>query len=442
MVNSRGPQQDMGLAKRKRVTIIGGGAVGVSCGYYMQRAGHEVTIVERGDIGKKGATYGNAGVIADFERLAMNQPSLPRQLWGMMSWNDGPMSFALTRHFFTHTTSFGLRFLAACLPGQAERSSHGLAEINKRAGAAWKEILADLPEEHSDVLTSCPVMHACDEDHWGGLSSATKVRRARGSALTVCENRQELAAHEPAFADEKNFPTVRAGVMYDSMYIRNPSRLVGLVCTELFQKKYGGTLVRGSVVDVRGTDVVVETGDSQKEVIRSDVVVLACGAQGLNLLPKIGEDTAPLDTERGYSIAFTGEAARSLQTSIGWTPLKFFFTPMEHGLRVAGISELGGLGPATPEHYDWLERKARMLLPSLPPRDKKHDWIGYRPSLPDMLPVISWSDRNPDIFHCYGHGHFGLTQAAVTGKLAETMVSGSEPHFDPTPYRIDRFRLW
>ena len=115
---------------------------------------------------------------------------------------------------------------------------------------------------------------------------------------------------------------------------------------------------------------------------------------------------------------------------------KFIMTPMAEGLRLAGTVEFGGLQlPANMKRAEMLLQHARALLPELDATSGK-PWMGFRPSLPDSLPVI---DRLGPITLAFGHQHLGLTLAAVTGELVRDLVLGAPPAINPAPYRLSRF---
>ena len=423
--------------ERKRVTVVGGGVVGTCCAYFLQRAGHSVTLVDRGGFGQ-GTSWGNAGIIADYERIPFNNFGFVRQVPHMLAINDGCVSFVYTKHLLTTSLAFCLRFLRCCTPSVSAHSADVMTALHNQAGPAWDEVLTEFPASKVSSMMGSQIIQVADKSHWPGLKSFTLERRERGSELSPSENLTELRSLDPALSVSGNFTSLHgAAVAHGARFFKNPSQLVADI-SEVIQHRYKGTLLQAEVIDVKEGNVTVRSKDGKVSTIEGDIVVLAVGPFGLELLPRIGEAKAPMDVERGYSIAFRGEGAEGFTSAVGWTPHKFYFTPMEDHLRVAGIVEFGGLGPKNEARLDWLERKARAQVPSLPPRDKASDWVGYRPSLPDAVPVISWSKNNPQALHCYGHGHFGLTQGAITGKLVESMVAG-KPLFDTTPFALDRF---
>jgi D-amino-acid dehydrogenase len=113
--------------------------------------------------------------------------------------------------------------------------------------------------------------------------------------------------------------------------------------------------------------------------------------------------------------------------------------PLRSGLRLAGTAELAGL--AAPPNYErahTLVRAARVAFPELR-TDGARPWMAFRPSLPDSLPVIGRAPRHRGVYLAFGHGHKGLAQAAVTGKLIQELLDGKEPTVDLTPFRPTRF---
>jgi len=117
----------------------------------------------------------------------------------------------------------------------------------------------------------------------------------------------------------------------------------------------------------------------------------------------------------------------------------FVVTPLETGLRVGGAVELAGLErPPNFARSRAMLEKARLFLPGLKTEGGR-EWMGFRPSLPDSLPVIGQARRVPGVFYAFGHGHLGLTQAAATGRLIRELVSGEAPPIDLTPFRPTRF---
>ncbi len=116
----------------------------------------------------------------------------------------------------------------------------------------------------------------------------------------------------------------------------------------------------------------------------------------------------------------------------------FGLTPMDQGMRAVGTVELGGLNnPPSKKRIDYIVRCAKELLPQL---DKHEDeWLGFRPTLPDFLPVLGPSLKNKNIIYAFGHHHLGWTLGAITGKVVSGIVAEENTNLDLTPYNSSRF---
>ena len=165
-------------------------------------------------------------------------------------------------------------------------------------------------------------------------------------------------------------------------------------------------------------------------------IVLACGAFSKKLTDKLGEKI-PLDTERGYHVHFKN-MDHLISRPVIFLDRGFGMTPMRQGLRAVGTVELGGLKKSTiKKRIQYIINCAKELLPQL----GKHEdeWLGFRPTLPDFLPVIGPSKNNENIIYAFGHHHLGWTLGAITGKIVAGIVAKEKTNLDLTPYSSKRF---
>jgi len=171
--------------------------------------------------------------------------------------------------------------------------------------------------------------------------------------------------------------------------------------------------------------------------IRAATLVIAAGAWSHRLARHLG-DRIPLETERGYNTTLP-VGAFELKRQLVFSRHGFVVTPLEDGIRVGGAVEFAGLerAPNYARSKAMLE-KAQRFMPGLNGSGGR-EWMGYRPSLPDTLPVIGASPGAPNVLYAFGHGHLGLTQSAATGRLIADLVSGQAPAIDLSPFRPDRF---
>ena len=123
----------------------------------------------------------------------------------------------------------------------------------------------------------------------------------------------------------------------------------------------------------------------------------------------------------------------------------FIVTPMSGGVRSAGLVELGGTcAPPVKERFGQLEGYTKWLLKdevatALGGRDASRDWMGFRPTLPDALPVIGTSSKVPGVVYAFGHQHVGWTLGGITGRIVADLARGAEPEVAVAPFSARRF---
>ena len=124
-----------------------------------------------------------------------------------------------------------------------------------------------------------------------------------------------------------------------------------------------------------------------------------------------------------------------------WADRGFGVTPMEQGLRVVGTVELGGLeNPLSKSRIKNLILNAKDMLNGIPDNEEHDDeWLGFRPTLPDFLPVIGQSKNYENVFYSFGHHHLGWTLGAISGKIVSKMIVGEKTNLDLSPYSSSRF---
>jgi D-amino-acid dehydrogenase len=146
-----------------------------------------------------------------------------------------------------------------------------------------------------------------------------------------------------------------------------------------------------------------------------------------------------LDTERGYHLNLEPGEAGELRRPVVFPERGFVLAPMLDGIRLTSGVELAGLN--APPDFSRIRRllpAARDALPGLSDRVTR-EWLGYRPSTPDSLPVIGRSPCSNAVYYAFGHQHLGLTLGPITGRIIASIVGGRQPEFALAPYRADRF---
>jgi D-amino-acid dehydrogenase len=196
--------------------------------------------------------------------------------------------------------------------------------------------------------------------------------------------------------------------------------------------------IQQSVLEVRPTqDGVSIRTDRISRVF--DSVVVAAGAWSKQFATQIG-DRVSLDTERGYHVSFALGGDQLLRRPVCFPEKSCVLSPMHDGISLVSGDELAGLtAPPNYRRIRALAPFARTVLPGITGQAIQREWMGYRPSTPDSLPVIGRSPRCKNVFYAFGHGHLGLTLSAITAQLIAGIVSERPDRFDMHPYRIERF---
>ena len=186
-------------------------------------------------------------------------------------------------------------------------------------------------------------------------------------------------------------------------------------------------------VDGRPAAAVLDGG----EAIAFDALAICGGAWSRALCRRVAGDV-PLDTERGYNTTLPDPGVH-LTRPVCPAESSFLMTPMTEGLRIGGAVELAGLeAPPNFARADALLELGRKALPGLNTQGGRQ-WMGFRPSMPDSMPVIGLAPSHPNVALAFGHGHLGLTELATTGRLVAELLSGSPTVIDARPFRVDRF---
>jgi D-amino-acid dehydrogenase len=146
----------------------------------------------------------------------------------------------------------------------------------------------------------------------------------------------------------------------------------------------------------------------------------------------------PLETERGYH-AMIANPGIDLRLPILHKGRAFGMTPMEDGIRVAGTVEFAGLdAPPNEKRAEILVTQAGKLFPGMR-GDAPKLWMGFRPSMPDSLPVVGPVPSRPGLHLCFGHGHFGMTGGPPSGRIVARTIMGQPVDVDPAPFSVTRF---
>ena len=410
----------------KHVAVIGAGVVGLACASRLQMRGHEVTIVDPRDPGS-GCSYGNAGCLSRASCVPLGLPGVLSKVPGWLADPMGPL--AIPPRYALAIAPWLWRFWRNTSMEKVNAISDALHALLDRTVEKWRPLAAwaGVPElirqdGYAFVYES--------ERAFAGDALGRELRREHGVEIEVLEGRA-VREFDPALSAA----ITHMLLLPEQGHVPNPLRLSQALASRL--REGGAAFVQRAALGFgtaqgRVQRIVIEGG-----AIEADAVVLAAGARSRALAAELGADV-PLETERGYHVTIANPGVEP-RIPVCSGEGKYFATPMEGGLRVAGTVELGGLdAPPNYARADALLEGAKRLLPGLA-HGTVDRWMGHRPSLPDSKPVIGRAPAASNAFFAFGHGHVGLTAAAPTADILAALVAGEVPDIDIRPFAAERF---
>lgn len=408
------------------IAIVGAGIVGLAVAFHLQREGRKVRLVERGGVAE-GASYGNAGAFAFSDVLPLASPGMLRKAPKWLFDPLGPLS--IPPGYLPSITPWLIRFWRASLPDRYRASIAAQCELMRLSSRSMENMVAragltghvrrdgnlQLYESDAEFRASLPGWEAREQE-------GIPFEHVRG--LRLAELQPGLS---PRFIIGSFTPHWQT--------VGDPYRFALALFDAVMAQ--GARIVRGDVAAVTPAEGGVALRLSDGTSSKASAAVIATGAWSRSLSEPLG-DAIPLETERGYNTTLP-PGAFELHRQLTFGGHGFVITPLSTGIRVGGAVELGGLErPPNFARSEIMLKKAAAFLPGLKTEGGKQ-WMGFRPSLPDTLPVIGTSKASHRIVYAFGHGHSGLTQSAATAQLVTDLLAGRPSEISLDPFRPDRF---
>ena len=410
--------------KKIKIGVIGAGIQGVCNALFLQKKGFKVTLFDRDEPGIS-ASYGNAGHFSPYSSVPLNRPDVITDVPAMLLSSRGPL--ALKWNYVYKMIPWFLRFLLNCSERKMMHTAKNMHQILDLSLSAFDELFEAI--DLNGLVENKGVLYVWNDKNLKSRELEIKIREELGV-------KQQILTPKDIHDLEPNIkPFYHGGVYYDyARHTRNPKKIL-LKLLDNFMKN-DGKFLKLNVQELNF--------DDDKPVIRSDVqrfvfdkLVIACGAFSKRLTDKLHENI-PLDTERGYHVHFK-DCDHLISRPVVYLNRGFGMTPMEQGLRVVGTVEFGGLdNPLSKSRIKNLIINAKDMLDGLP--EHEDEWLGFRPSLPDLLPVLGPSKNYKNVFYSFGHNHLGWTLGAISGKIISKMIANESTNLNLSAYSSSRFR--
>lgn len=411
------------------VIVIGAGVVGLSAAFSLAEAGKRVLILDRKGMALE-ASFGNAGALAFSDILPLASPRIMRQALKWLVDPLGPLS--VPPLYLPRIAPWLLRFWRASWRDRYEASILAQVALMELARGESEALLGRAGL--ASAIRADGVLHLYENDaQRAAARPGWEVRARHGIAFEYVAGAR-LAELQPGLS-----PQFVAGCFVPGWKtVSDPHEVAVGIGKAALERGAELRIVEVAGVERAGERARVVLSDG--ETLEAGHVVIAAGAWSHRISRQLG-DVIPLETERGYNTTLP-LGAFDIRRQLVFDAHGFVVTPLSTGLRIGGAVELGGLkAPPNFRRSEIMLEKTRRFLPGLKTEGGRQ-WMGFRPSLPDSLPVIGPSTRSPRILYAFGHGHLGLTQSAATARLVKDLVLGRPAAIDVAPFRAERFRTW
>ena len=407
--------------------VLGAGIVGVSAALALSARGRTVALVDRLPEAAGETSFGNSGIVQTEGVLPYLFPRAPGDI-ARAAINRDPRAHIRHRSLPSIAPSIWRYFQAS-----TQTRKHATGKI-------MAPLLFAAAEEHlkfAEDAGSSGLLRA------GGWIKA--YRSARGQDLAHGEaeelkpfgvkpiflDRAALAALEPHVGEK-----AIGGVHYpEPLSTPDPAALIQSYAALLVRR--GGRFERGDALSLEPSDSGwAVTTDSGRLAARD--VVIALGAWSDELAQRFGL-RLPFFVKRGYHMHYEAKGNAGLSRPVLDLERGYLVTPMTRGLRLTTGAEFARRDDRpSAAHLERVEPYARELFP-IGARKDSAPWMGRRPCLPDMRPIIGPFPGRPGLWLDFGHHHLGLTLGPITGRLLAELMTGAAPFVDPAPFKAERF---
>jgi D-amino-acid dehydrogenase len=409
------------------VLVLGAGMVGVGAALHLQRRGRDVILVDRHELAGEETSFGNAGLI---ECASVFPYMFPRDFGQILQYalNRAPQ----VRYQFSDLPTvlpWLARYFLASSPDRALHSAMAELPLIQRSLIEHEALIAEAEVPELLRRTGWIKLFRSDATLANAVRDLERAKRygVEGEVL----DRNAIAVREPNLSGDF------AGAVYWPApgFVPDPGGLAKAYAA-LFKRKGGRFLVGDARTLEQDAGRWRVAGPDGAAVARE--VVVALGPWSDLVFRPLGY-SIPLGIKRGYHLHLAPRGNAVLHHPVLDSDLGYLLAPMNRGIRLTtGVEFARRDAPPTPIQLQWALPRAGALFPLGDAVDAK-PWMGARPCLPDMLPVIGKAPRHAGLWFDFGHQHHGLTLGPATGRLLAEMMTGETPFADPRPFAVERF---
>lgn len=408
------------------VIVLGAGVTGVATAWYLRKAGHNVTVLERRESAGLETSYANGGQISVSHAEPWANPRAPLQILRWLGKADAPLLFRLRADWQQWRWCWA--FLRECTTNRLSHNISQLVALGNFSRAALAELRIETGIQY-DQLTRGILHFYTSDSAWREAQQAARMMREAGCTLES-KSAEECVAIEPALAPLQNRI---AGATYTPEDESGDAHLftsrLAAFCEERGVVFHYGTAVKSLIIDSRRrfSGVRLLAAGGAEETRSADACVVCLGTGSAPMLRPLGVDLR-IYPVKGYSVTLPLlDRQRAYTVSLTDDEYKLVFSRLGDRLRIAGTAEFAGYDTTlTPQRCEAIMRRVNDLFPGAGDVNRAQFWTGLRPATPSNLPYIGGT-RYSNLFLNTGHGTLGWTQACGAASALADLVAGGKP---------------
>jgi D-amino-acid dehydrogenase len=415
-----------------KVIVLGSGIIGTCSAWFLSKAGHEVTVIERQPGPAQETSFANGCQISVSHAEPWANPSAPKKVFKWLGREDAPLLYRFRPEWLQW--KWALNFMRECTPQRTAANIRQIVAIAEYSRQTLQAVRAETGIEY-DCLTRGILHLYSDRREFEASLAVTRLIRELGcprtsiSADEVVKIEPALAGMHAKIAGGDYTATDESGDVY-----KFTSQLARQAQQRGVDFRFNTTVTRlltegtGATASIAGVEII--NADGHYDILRADAYVMAMGSFSQPLLKPLGIDLL-IYPGKGYSATYAitnPEAAPTV--SLTDEAHKLVFSRIGNRLRVAGTCELNGYNrDLNPTRCAALTRRTRELFPNACDYDHPEYWSGLRPLTPSNVPYIGKS-RYRNLFLNTGHGTLGWTMGCGSGRAIAEIISGRLPEVD------------
>ncbi len=424
-----------------KVIVLGAGIIGTASAWFLNKSGHDVTVIERQPGAAQETSFANGCQISVSHAEPWANPSAPGKILKWLGKEDAPLLYRFRPEWLQW--KWGLNFLRECTPARTADNIRQIVSIAEYSRQTLQQVRAETGIDY-DHLTRGILHFYTDQKEFDDSLAAARLMCELGCRRDSI-SADEVVRIEPALAG------IRDKIVGGDFTESDESGDVYKFTTGLAAKaaeagvafRFNTSVTRlitegsGKHAKITGVEVIDE--DGRHRTLHADAFVVAAGSFSQPLLKPLGIDLM-IYPGKGYSATYqVVDSAAAPSVSLTDDGYKLVFSRLGDRLRVAGTCELNGYTrELNPTRCAAITRRVQELFPGACDYDNVAYWTGLRPLTPSNVPYIG-KTRFGNLFLNTGHGTLGWTMGCGSGRAIADIVSGREPELDfrftGMPYR-------